>query len=91
MRYCGVTLPSPDYACMRLQEDGTITVPTQVREELGWVPGQNVQMEVTNGALVIRNSPENAAPEEELIQSMKGKGRLRMRTKEIMQLLRGDE
>jgi AbrB family looped-hinge helix DNA binding protein len=76
---------------MRLRHDGCIAVPPEYRKELGWKPGDEVELRVEAGALVVRNLPGESNDNEDIIAKMAGKGELKLTTKEIMELLRGSE
>jgi len=76
---------------MRLRPDGCITVPPEYQKELGWNPGDEVEMKVTNGALIVRHLHEATLEKDDLIACLRGKGQLKLRTDEVMKLLRGDE
>jgi len=72
---------------MRLGPDGTISVPAEYQKELGWKPGDEVKLEVAAGALVVRQLAD-VPPTGDIILNIRGKGRLKLPTDEVMKLLR---
>lgn len=76
---------------MRLGADGTIAVPPEYQKELGWKPGDQVELKIASGALVVRHLAHAATSSDEFISNLRGKGRLKLRTSEVMALLRGPQ
>ena len=76
---------------MRLGPDGTIAVPAKYQKELGWKPGDEVEFEVAAGALVVRHLPPDEPAKGDIISNLRGRGRLKLPTDEVMKLLRGEE
>jgi antitoxin component of MazEF toxin-antitoxin module len=79
------------YGRMRLGTDGCIAVPPEYQKELGWKPGDEVELSVEAGALIVRNNRKDPSVGAELISKMRGKGRLKGRTDDFMRILRPAE
>jgi bifunctional DNA-binding transcriptional regulator/antitoxin component of YhaV-PrlF toxin-antitoxin module len=84
---CPILFYLPEFTGMRLGTDGTIAVPVEYQKELGWKPGDEVKLEVAAGALVVRQLAD-VPPTGDLILNIRGKGRLKLPTDEVMKLLR---
>jgi AbrB family looped-hinge helix DNA binding protein len=74
---------------MRVTSKGQVTIPRQVRQRLGIVPGSEVEFELDDrGARLLRvGDGEGAA----LAARMRGRATIAMSTEEIIALTRGDE
>lgn len=75
---------------MEINAEGQITIPRDVREQLGLLPGTEIELEVMGDILQLRKKPPSE-PGSSLIQMMRGKATSRLRTDEILQLTRADE
>lgn len=74
---------------MRIDSQGQITIPSEIQEQLGLEPGTEVQLEVSNSALLIR-PVRPARSGMELIESLRGKASAQFSTDQTMDLTRGD-
>ena len=73
---------------MRVTTKGQVTIPQQVRERLGIVPGSEVEFQLdANGARLVRR---DAGTGELIAARMRGRATLPTSTEEIMALIRGD-
>ncbi len=74
---------------MKIDTEGRIPLPFEIREKLGLQPGTEIQIEVIGNTLQIRKpiSPGRGA---QVIAAMKGKATNRLTTDDIMQLTRAD-
>lgn len=73
---------------MRVTSKGQVTIPQEVRRQLGIEPGTEVEFEVREGVVrLVRLPAGNGAA---LVNRMRGRGRVSMSTDEIMALTRGD-
>ena len=73
---------------MKVTSKGQVTIPIELRERTGIVPGSEVEFDEKNGQLLIRKvkgTGKGAA----LIARMTGKGNLKLSTDQIMALTRG--
>lgn len=73
---------------MRVTTKGQVTIPIDLREKTGIVPGSEVEFVEEKGRLVLRKV-EGGGRGAELVQRLRGKGRVRMSTDEIMAMTRG--
>ena len=79
---------------MRVTIKGQVTIPIEVREKLGILPGTEVEFVVSGDAakLVKSRKKKNGSrqtPAKKAIGLMTGKGSVEMSTAEIMELTRG--
>jgi AbrB family looped-hinge helix DNA binding protein len=76
---------------MKITRDGKVTIPREVRERLGLVPGTEVEWSVRDGGAVLRRCvADGQSPGRALVQHMRGRATVRMGTDEIMELTRGE-
>jgi AbrB family looped-hinge helix DNA binding protein len=74
---------------MRITEKGQVTIPKQLRDELGIGAGTEVVFELVEDGIVIRKSAASARGSL-LAERLKGRGDVGLTTDEIMALTRGD-
>jgi len=75
---------------MRITSKGQITIPVRVREELGLLPGCEVNFRVESGKAVLEKARERPGRGIRLIEGMRGKATIGMTTDEILALTRGE-
>lgn len=75
---------------MRVTEKGQVTIPKELRDELGIGAGSEVDFERSDGAIVIRKVSEGPSRGRKLVKRLRGRGDIAMTTDEIMALTRGD-
>jgi len=75
---------------MQINSEGQITIPADVRERLGLLPGTEVQLEVVGDILQLRKQPVGDHGTQ-LIQSLRGKATRDLTTDQIMQITRDRE
>jgi len=73
---------------MKVTSKGQVTIPQDLREKAGIVPGSEVEFEEKNGRLYLRKK-ESPGRGRELLARMRGRGSVRMSTDEILALTRG--
>jgi AbrB family looped-hinge helix DNA binding protein len=75
---------------MRITSKGQITIPQQVRRELGLEPGDEVDVVIEHGVarIVPVNGPMSRG--QRIVEAMLGKGDVALSTDEIMALTRGE-
>lgn len=74
---------------MRVTSKGQVTIPQQVRRQLGIAPGSEVDFELDGrGARLVRVSDGEGAA---IAARMRGRATVVMSTEEIMALTRGDD
>lgn len=72
---------------MRVTSKGQVTIPQEVRRQLGIEPGTEVEFEVHDGVVRLVRRP--AGDGKALVKRMRGRARVSMSTDEIMALTRG--
>ncbi len=76
---------------MRITAKGQVTIPIEIREQLGLLPHTHVQFEVEGDAVRIRKARDQGQGRgERLVERMWGRAGVAMTTAEIMSLTRGD-
>ena len=76
---------------MRLTTKGQVTIPQEIREELGLLPYTEVEFEVEGDAVKIRKKRQTSGGGRgrTIVDHLRGRGTRRMTTDEIMALTRG--
>jgi AbrB family looped-hinge helix DNA binding protein len=74
---------------MKITADGQITIPLEIRQQLGLLPGAEVEFEVVDNRLVLRRK-SHLSSGEQLVGLMRGRATLRLSTDEIMTMTRQD-
>jgi AbrB family looped-hinge helix DNA binding protein len=72
---------------MKINPNGQITIPPDIQEQLGLLPGTEIQLEVIGDALQIRK-PRTLHRGTQLIAAIRGKATSHLTTNEIMQVTR---
>jgi antitoxin PrlF len=75
---------------MRLTSKGQVTIPQEIREQLGLLPYSEVEFEVDGDSVRIRKARRSTGRGDALIARMRGTAKAGMRTDEIMKLTRGE-
>jgi AbrB family looped-hinge helix DNA binding protein len=75
---------------MRLTSKGQVTIPQEIREQLGLLPYSEVEFEVDGDSVRIRKARRSTGRGDALIARMRGTAKPGMRTDEIMKLTRGE-
>ena len=73
---------------MRITTKGQVTIPVEIRELLGLLPGTNVEFVVDGRDVRLRKSDENGGRGRALVERMAGRGDVELTTDEIMALTR---
>lgn len=68
---------------------GQVTIPPAIQQQLGLLPGTEVELEVVGEILQLRKKESNRRGSR-LVEAMRGKATNRLTTQDIMQLTRGD-
>ena len=77
---------------MRITAKGQVTIPQEVRERAGLMPGTDVEFKIHAGVvrLVKANSKASRRSRgQKLVESLRGHGDFKMTTDEIVALMRG--
>ena len=75
---------------MRLTSKGQVTIPIEIRERLGLLPGTAVDFEVDGEALRIVKAEEGQQRGRRIVEALRGRGDVAMTTDDIMALTRGE-
>jgi AbrB family looped-hinge helix DNA binding protein len=77
---------------MRITSKGQVTIPVAIREKAGLLPGTEVDFELAGeGVRIVRaKAPKGETRGQEIVRRLRGSGRGKMSTDEIMALMRGD-
>lgn len=78
---------------MRITSKGQVTIPVEIREKAGLLPGTEVAFELDRkGVRIVRStSPRRETRGQRAVRLLRGSGTVRMTTDEIMALTRGEE
>lgn len=76
---------------MRVTTNGRITIPKEIREELGFVPGTNLDFVVQGDEISLTKATDKPSRGEEIVARISGSGtaNLDLTTDEIMAMMRG--
>ncbi len=75
---------------MRVTDKGQVTIPKELRDELGIGAGSEVTFEAHGSTLVVRKVIDDVGRGRRLAERLRGRGDVRMTTDEIMALTRGN-
>lgn len=77
---------------MRITAKGQVTIPQNVRERAGLMPGTDVEFEVDAGVVrLVKAKPKGGRKTrgQKLVEGLRGRGDFKMTTDEIVALMRG--
>lgn len=77
---------------MRITAKGQVTIPQDVREQAGLMPGTDVEFEIEAGAVrLVKVKPglNRKSRGEKLVERLRGAGDFKMTTDEVLALMRG--
>jgi AbrB family looped-hinge helix DNA binding protein len=77
---------------MRITAKGQVTIPQEVRERAGLMPGTDVTFEVEAGVVRVVKTKRGAGRKtrgQKLVESLRGRGDFKMSADEIISLMRG--
>lgn len=76
---------------MRITSKGQVTIPKEIRDEFGLLPGTEVEFVPSDGEIHVRKAVRGPKRGEEVVAHFRKAGRnFRMTTDEIMRLTRGE-
>jgi len=75
---------------MKVTEKGQVTIPKELRDELGIGAGSEVAFERADDTIVVRKISGGPTRGQQLVERLRGRGDISMTTDEIMALTRGD-
>jgi AbrB family looped-hinge helix DNA binding protein len=78
---------------MRITAKGQVTIPVEIREKAGLLPGAEVDFELDGEAvrIVRATAPRGETRGQRAVRLLRGSATVRMTTDEIMALTRGEE
>ncbi len=79
---------------MRITSKGQVTIPQDIREEAGFMPGTDVDFVIDgNGVRLVKAKPEDGGKTrgQRIVDRLWGSATVKMTTEEIMALMRGPE
>ena len=78
---------------MRITSKGQVTIPVEIREKAGLLPGAEVDFELDGeGVRIVRaRAPRGETRGQRAVRLLRGSATVRMTTDEIMALTRGEE
>lgn len=79
---------------MRITSKGQVTIPKRLRDEMGLLPGTEVEFLPDEGGVRVFKSPKGKRRGEEVVEHLREAGRranFTMTTEEIMKLTRGED
>lgn len=76
---------------MRITSKGQVTIPIEIREQLGLLPNTEVEFSIDRGAVRMTKAarPRTRSRGQEIVEHMRGRGTGTMTTDQIMRLMRG--
>lgn len=74
---------------MQITSKGQVTIPQEIRNQLGLLPHTEVEFEVSGDHARIRKSRQPGARGQRALQALRGAADTRMTTEEILALTRG--
>ncbi len=72
----------------RMTSKGQVTIPIDIREQLGLTTGTVVDFEIEGDAVLVRKAHERQDRGRRLVSALRGRGDVAMSTEEIMALTR---
>ena len=78
---------------MKITTKGQVTIPVEIREQLGLLPNTEVEFEVVGQAVrmrKVRRAKGAGRRGKSIVHRLRGRGSVRMTTDEILALTRGD-
>jgi AbrB family looped-hinge helix DNA binding protein len=74
---------------MRITSKGQVTIPIEIREKLGLMPGSEVTFVLDGKAVKIVKARRGRTRGKIVVEHLRGRGSVRMSTDQIMALTRG--
>lgn len=73
---------------MRITAKGQVTIPIEIREKLGLMPGSEVEFEIQGNAVRIVKARAGGGRGQRVVDQLRGKGAVKMTTDQILALTR---
>lgn len=76
---------------MKITSKGQVTIPKEIRDEFGLLPGTEIEFAAVDGEILVRKMPDSPKRGEEIVAHLRKAGKnFTMSTDEIMRLTRGE-
>ncbi|MBE0617347.1 MAG: AbrB/MazE/SpoVT family DNA-binding domain-containing protein [Proteobacteria bacterium] len=75
---------------MKITSKGQVTIPQELREQLGFLPGSEVRFIPEGNTLRVVKEPPPGGRGRDLVKRLRGKATVAMTTDEILALTRGE-
>ncbi len=75
---------------MKITSKGQVTIPQDIREEMGFWPLTEVDFVKQGDKVYLRKAGTDQSRGQQLVNNLRGKASVRLSTDEIMSLTRGD-
>ena len=75
---------------MKITTKGQVTIPQEIREQLGLLPHTEVDFEIRNDEVVLTKAARGRRGRR-VVEHVRGRGSVRMSTDEILALTRADD
>jgi AbrB family looped-hinge helix DNA binding protein len=78
---------------MKITSKGQVTIPKELRDEMGLLPGTEVEFVRDAGSILVRKLPQGRTRGDEIVERLRkaSGGDIPMSTDEIMRLTRGED
>lgn len=77
---------------MKITSKGQVTIPKEIRDELGFLPGTDVEFVRDDKGVRVQRAPGSRSRGEELVKHLREAGKnYTMTTEEVMRLTRGED
>ena len=74
---------------MKVTTKGQVTIPQEIREQLGLLPHTEVDFELREDGVLLKKAPESRRGHR-VVEHLRGRSTVRMSTDEILALTRGE-
>jgi antitoxin PrlF len=74
---------------MKITSKGQVTIPVEVREQMGFLPNSEVEFVVQGNVVILQKATGSMGRGKKIIERMRGRATIRMSTDDIMALTRG--
>lgn len=75
---------------MRMTSKGQVTIPIEIREQLGLLPDTEVEFELKGEGVLIRKAQQQKHRGSSIVRHLRGRGTVSLTTNEILALTRGE-
>jgi len=75
---------------MKVTSKGQVTIPVEIRERAGFLPGTQVEFEIIGTSVTLRKVKTMSRRGRSIVARMRGRATVKMSTDEIMALTRGE-